>query len=369
MLLGVARSDNAGMRTMLSSRPDVPALLERWVSHGIITTDQAARMRADVPGMASPAGGTPETGRGTSLVTEAMGYLGGVIILVASGLVTGWFWEDMSTTVRLALAGAVTVLLVVAGAAVPRHLGAPGDRLRSVLWLLASAALAAFLSLAGSEKFAWDGETVALFAAGGTAVMSAVLWYEHPRLLQHAATFVPLLVTAATATSLLPGSEMLTGVAVLAVGAVWGVLSWGGVISARRHGTILGAVAMAFGSMLVVGEGWGTALALLTVGALVLFAVASRDLVLLAVASAGALFVLPASMSRLFPGMLAAALALLAVGVLLVAAAVATARRRRARPTGPARRDWSQGPALVAIVIATTIAVSATLAILLAAGL
>lgn len=306
--------------------------------------------------------------RGTSLVTEAMGYLGGVIVLVASGLVTGWFWADMSTLVRLGLAGGVAALLLVAGAAVSRRHGATGDRLRSVLWLLSVAALAAFLGLAADEQFGWEGEQVALFAAAGTALFSAALWYLNPHVLQHAATFVPLVVTAGTGTHVLTGAGMLPGAAVWGAGAVWGVLAWGGVLRARQQGMILGASAMIFASILVVGETWGATLALVTLAVLISLAVVFRDLVLLAVASLGALLVLPAIMSRLFPGVLSAALALLSVGVLLVGTAIVTARRRREKPAGPARRDLSRGTYVVALPVAVSIAIVTATAILVAAA-
>jgi uncharacterized membrane protein len=56
-----------------------------------------------------------------------------------------------------------------------------------------------------------------------------------------------------------------------------------------------------------------------------------RDLVLLAVATLGALAILPIVVVRFFPGVLAAGMVLLAVGLLLVGAAVAISRRRGGR--------------------------------------
>ncbi len=356
------------MTSVVEPQIDVPALLDHWVSDGTITTEQAVRMRADLGSVVPTTAGVREAVRGTSLVTEAMGYLGGVIVLVASGLVTGWFWADMSTLVRLGLAGGVAVLLLVAGAAVSRRHGATGDRLRSVLWLLSAAAFAAFLGLAADELFGWAGEQVALFAAGGTAVLSAVLWYLNPHVPQHAATFVPLVVAAGTGTYLLTGSGELPGAAVWGTAAVWAVLAWGGVLRTREQGMIFGAAAMVFASMTVVGVEWGATLALLTLAVLISLALAFRDLILLAVASIGALAVLPAIMSRLFPGMLSAALALLGVGVLLVGAAIVTARRRREKPADTARRDLSRGTLSVALPVAASIAIATATAILVAAA-
>jgi hypothetical protein len=324
------------MKTVATSTVDVSTMIECWVKSGAVTATQADQMRADLSRMAETSGGAYGTGRGTSLVTEAIGYLGGVIILVASGLVTGWYWSDLSTLVRLLLAGAVTVLLLAGGASVSTRVGmATRDRLRSVLWLLASAALAGFLGLLANEEFGWRDERLACFAAAGTALTSAVLWYLHRHLLQHAATFVPVAVAVGTGTWLLARSGDLPAAAVWVVGAAWAALAFGGVLRPAQQGRFFGAAAMVFASITVVAENWGTALALFTVTALVVIAVLVRDLLLLAVAAVGVLLVLPPIMGRLFPGVLAAALALMAVGVLLVGAAVVTARRRHDTPRRP----------------------------------
>lgn len=257
-----------------------------WVADGIITAEQATRMRADltVPLMV-PSGGLPAAIPRTSraaLVTEALGYLGGVIILVALGLVIGNLWDELSVGVRLALVGVVTVLLLVAGALIPARLGATGARLRSVLWLASSAALAAFLALGASEWDGWADETQAMCAALGTALYSAVLWWAHRHLLQHVAVFVPLLIGVTTGVSMLPDAGALLGLAVWGVSAAWFVLAWGGVIPGRQVGTVLGAIGMVVGAATLVDEGWGVVLALATVSALVGLALTFRDLFLLA---------------------------------------------------------------------------------------
>ena len=106
--------------------------IERWLADAIITAEQATQMRADLPEPAPPAGAhggppapTPRTSR-AALVTEALGYLGGVIILVGLGFIVGSLWNDLSVGVRLGLVGVETLLLLVAGALIPARLGATG---------------------------------------------------------------------------------------------------------------------------------------------------------------------------------------------------------------------------------------------------
>jgi len=351
---------------------DVSAAIERWLADAIITAEQATQMRADLPEPAPPDSGhggppapIPRTSR-AALVTEALGYLGGVIILVALGLVVGTLWDEMSVGVRLVLVGVVTVLLLVAGTLIPARLGATGVRLRSVLWLASSAAMAAFLALGASEWTAWTDEGVVTLAALGTTLYSAVLWWAHRHLLQHVAVFVALLAGVATGVSLMSDADTLLWLAVWGIGAAWLALAWGGVIPGQQVGTVLGAGGMIVASGNLVREDWGVVLALATVIALIGLALIFRDLFLLGIGAVGTLIVLLPIMDRYFPGALAPALALLCLGVLLVVAAVVTTRRRGEAAPGEEAR-WAKGTPRSGMLIAAAIVV-ATSAVIVVAG-
>jgi len=350
---------------------DVSAAIERWLADAIITAEQATQMRADLPEPAPPDSGhggppapIPRTSR-AALVTEALGYLGGVIILVALSLVVGTLWDEMSVGVRLVLVGVVTVLLLVAGTLIPARLGATGVRLRSVLWLASSAALAALLGLGASEWSSWADEGVATLAALGTALYSAVLWWSHRHLLQHVAVFVAMLVGVGAGVSLMPDAGGLPGLAFWGVGAAWLALAWGGLVPGRQVGTVLGAVGMVVGATTMLDEGWGVVLALATVSALVGLALTFRDLYLLGIGAIGTLMVLPPIMDKYFPGALAPALALLCLGVLLVVAAVVTTRRRGEAAPGEEAR-WAIGTRRSGMLIAAVIVVATSVVIVVA---
>jgi hypothetical protein len=355
------------MKTNPPARSDLSAAIDHWAASGVVSAEQADLMRADATKLVRERGEVHGGPPLASLATEALGYLGGVIIVVAAGLLTGTLWNNLSTGTRLALAGGAALLLLVAGRLVPDRRGAAGGRLRSVLWLGASAGVAAFLGLLGTETLRWSGEAVAALSGLGTALFSAALWRVHRSPLQQAAVFVPLVVGVGAAAALLPDHDTLFGLAMWAVAVAWLALSWGGLVPGRRAGMGLGAVGTVAASISVLDEGWGVALALATLAALVLLAVRSRDLPLLGIASLGTLLVLPETMSRYFPGALGPALALLGVGVLLVVTAVLITRRG----TGPAPERvsvWSRGDDRVARWVAgTTLAVAA--AVVLGAGL
>jgi hypothetical protein len=227
-----------------------------------------------------------------------------------------------------------------------------------VLWLLSAIATGAFLGLLADDGFNWQGEDVLLLAGAGTASYGAVLWWRHRSILQQLAVFVALTVTASAATARLLGDEeALPGLSIWGVAVVWFALGWGGLIMPRRAAYVLGGIGALLGAGITMTADWGLALGLATAAALVGVAVLFGDLVLLAVGAIGALQILPNAVSSWFPGALAAPLALLAVGIVLVAAAVYTARRRSGRVLGPAR-DRSSGSPRVALAVAGGVALA-----------
>jgi hypothetical protein len=304
------------------SAADLAALLDHWVAAGIISGEQAERMRDD----AAPAPRRPD--RSGSLVAEAIGYLGGVIVVVGLVLVVGRFWADLGVMVRVGLAGAIAGLLVAAGAVVPARAGAAGVRLRSVIWLGAPIAVYAGLALFAADRLGWNGNQQLVLGGGGAVAVSAVLWALHRRSPQLAVLYVFLLLTVAAWTAMHIDSVMVEGAVVWLIGAILVTLGEFSLVPPPRTARILGTVTVIIGSVWVEQRVWGTVLALVSVVALVSVAVVTRDLVLLSVASAGTLIVAPVMVLRYFPGVLSAALTLVTAGLLLVGLAVLTARRR-----------------------------------------
>jgi hypothetical protein len=358
-----------------ASQPADP--VQRWVDLAIITAEQASAIRADQSAQSGQAaqGQSAQSGQAdsdvaaasagparASLVAEALGYLGGAIILVALGLATGWFWPELSGVVRVTLAAVVAAALLVAGLAVPvqaSHCAAV--RLRSVLWLLSVAALAGCLALLADEAFGWTDERQALLTSAGAALLSAALWRRHHHLLQHLGLLASLTVVTGTATSLVPDSGMSSSASVWALGLAWCLLGWGGVLHPRREVELAGVVVTLLATASFTAEPWGSPLALATLALLAVLAVRLRDLALLAVTALATLADLPPIVDRYFHGLLSAAAILLLVGGLLVAAAV-VAVRRPGPDRAPAGPPWTggtpaQGGIAAALVLSVTLAV------------
>jgi hypothetical protein len=318
--------------TVLAERFD--SLVDHWVEEGLITPAQADRMRAEVASL-EPSGGAAaehERGRGTSLLGEALGYLGGAIILVGSVLIGAWYWDDLSTPVRLAVLVGATLLLVAAGALVPPSLGAAGARLRSVVWLASTGTAAGALGVLASDVLETSDADTFVIVSAGTAAYAAALWFAGRGFLQQVAMVVALALTAAALINRADLDADLPGLGVWAVGVGWAVLGRLELARPGRAVLALGSALAMVGAMTTGGADAGMVLTLLTVVAIVVVSVLLRDLPLLAVGTVGALVNTPAAMTRWFPDSIAAAFGLVVVGAVLLGTAVWVTRGDRPRP-------------------------------------
>jgi hypothetical protein len=337
-----------------TGRSPLPEQLERWVGRGLISPEQAERILAEE----QPPGEGLARG---SLVAEAFGYVGAVLILIGAVTVVERYWSAIGVGGRLGVAFGAAALLLATGAGIPAGRADVARRLRSVCWLLSAALLAAGLALLGDDVLHLDDETSALLATGGTAGYAAVLWWRHRAVLQQAALVVALAATAGTAAAHLPDpDDAVTGLAVWGVGAAWLLLGWGGVVAARHPAYVLGGAAAVVGGLLGTDAAWGSVLAVGSAAALVVAGVRLRDLVLLVVGSVATLMTVPSVLGQYFPDTLTVPLALLGCGVLLVAGAVYTAYRRRLGPPSGPRSSGTRATSVAAaagVVVAVTVAV------------
>lgn len=364
------RRDQTHPMTRLVTPPlrrgdDLTARLDRWVAHGLITREQADRIRSEE--RALPAELRDRTGRMPSPVAEALGYVGGVLVLVAAGLIAGRYWSELGVAGRLAVAFGTATLLLVAGASLRPRLGDTGRRLRAVCWLLSAAAVALGTGLLGDDVLDLPGDVTPLLAAAVTACYAGALWSVSREIAQQAAVVAALAVTAGTAAALLPGSTgAVAGLAVWGVGAAWLLLGWGGLVTPRAPVWVLGGAIVIVGALMTLEAGWGAGVALGTAAALVAAGVWQRDLLLLATGAIATLLAVPSTLDRFFPDTLTAPLALLATGVVLVAGALYTARRKRGATAGDPPRPAD--PRLAAGLAAAVVAAVATAVVLLGAG-
>ncbi len=329
------RSDHPGTPGVPGAA-SLPALLDDWVTAGIITPEQAALIRERNQALV-PSGPAPGPVPTLPRATEALGYLGGVVVVVGAVFIGDRYWADWSLVARLAVLGGVAAALLGAGFAVPERLGAPGHRLRSVLWLATLAAWAGFLAVLGNQALDLTAARTADLTAAGTAVAAACLWWVHRSFVQQAATMVALMATAAALVADLADPDQLPGLGVWLVAAGWLVLALTGRLEPTRAARAASAAAMVVGALMTLPTDAGFLLAIATVAAVVALAIRTGDLLVLGVGALGTLGVLPAAIAEWFPDSDAVPFVVLATGLLLVGVSVWTARRSRVAPHRPAR--------------------------------
>jgi hypothetical protein len=311
--------------------PSLVDLLEGWVDAGLITTEQSRAIQqheAERSGARPGVTVAPSPEKGPSLVVEALGYIGGVVMLVGAGILVGMYWADLSVALRLLLIGATALALVGAGFAVPDRLGEAAGRLRSVLWAVGVAATAGFLGVFSTEVLDRYDEHALVVIGPCTAAVAGILWWLRSTWLQQLALFVPLLLAAVgvglelTSTDSSWGGALMWGVAV-----GWTVLSWAGWLEPRMTGVAMGVLGAVLGALTIRAD-VGIALGLATAVAAAALSLWERSLPWLGMAAIALLWTVPRAAAEWFPGRLSAALTLIVTGGALVGAAVWVARHQ-----------------------------------------
>jgi Predicted membrane protein (DUF2157) len=314
------------------SGSDLDGLLGRWLAEGWIEAGQADRIRA---GEAARAGATVPGQAGgprrAPLAAEALGYLGGLLAIVAGIVAVDQLWPGIPTGAELAFAAAGTVALG-AVAAMMRTGGEPASaRLRSVLWLLSTVCLVAFLGVLAAQVWDLGPASTTLVAAGLATPYAAVAWWRTRAPLQHLAMFAgAVAVTGTGIASAVPGLDAWgPGLGIWMLSAGWGAAVHLGYLTPRNTGYLAAGVGLLAGAQLTMQEAAGHVLAVATVAGLLAAGVALRRPLVLALGALGVLQVVPQTASRYLPRSVAAPLAVLCVGLALVGVALWLARTRK----------------------------------------
>lgn len=247
-----------------ASSADVPAyvssLLDRWVSGGVLTSENAERIRsferaavsAHPPTKVRPARRVPA-------VAEALGYLGGVLGVAGVILLIAAYWSDWSRGVHLAVTLAVTVLLVVAGAVVREQADPAFLRLRWFLWTGATPAMGLLAYVVAHEFLEWDrGSQFWILISVGTMALNGALWAGRSRPIQEGLFCVSLAVLVGTAIGD-PTDARWGGIGVWVLGVALAVVAvWRRPVLAVIPAAV-GGLSVVVGSYLTVSswEGFG----------------------------------------------------------------------------------------------------------------
>jgi hypothetical protein len=194
------------------------------------------------------------------IIAEALGYVGGALLIVGIGLAVGRSWADLSTGGRIGVVGAVAVGLLVAGAAVPRRGDPALERLRSALWVLSIAATALLTGIITHDALELEGgPSITFWVASVAAVQSATLWRGKDR---PAVQTVCLIASTAALGALVTEFANIATAGLFVMAAGWSVIAVSAIdrLSQPVFSTVLGMIAAFVGAGMTSNEWTGVGL-------------------------------------------------------------------------------------------------------------
>jgi hypothetical protein len=319
LVILVPRARQPGHPMQPTGIDPLAAQLRRWAAEGLLTQDQATAILAAEHARA-PQPSAPT--RPVSAMVELLGYLGGVLAIIGASLLAARFWQDLASWTRLTLLGLVAAALWAAGAMVHEHADAALWRLRGVLWLLSSGAVAFFAALFAVEVLELSGEAVALVAGLATAAHAGLLWWRRPRPLQQLACLAGVVAATGGGVAVAGGSQTVVGLSIWAVGVLWVLLGWRGLLPPAVVALLAGGIVLVFGAQATAAgsEAAGLLLGLASAAGLLAAGTTTRRLVLAGVGIFGVVMFLPATVVHFFAGTVGVPLLILLAGVVLLTA-------------------------------------------------
>ena len=285
-----------------------------------------------------------------SLLTEAVAYLGAILLLAGGVAAVSRQWSRVGSWAHVGILTGAAAFFLLAGFSV-RHVREPAmQRLTGVTWLLSvlcAAGAAGYVTYDLIFSFtAADQNAGAVTALGvGLAVSAyaAVLWLIRRQALQVAALFGGLVtlicgvIATAAGGRAVDGAFLACALALWAFGLAWAALGWRRYVEPMWAAVPLGALLALVAPALGTGPyGWMYAIAIVTAGAAMAVSVPLQNPVFLGLGSVAMFGYVTSVVVTYFHRSLGVPAALSVAGALILVLAVVTARLMRAtRPAKP----------------------------------
>ncbi len=316
---------------------DLMGRVSEWRKAGLVSAKQAKDIAAfEKRRAARSAAPVSAQAERSAPVVEALGYVGAAIAIAALGILLGDRWEDLNVGGRLAIVGALIVILAGAAWALHRNPDAPIQRLVSVLAVGALGGVAWLLGIVFVEWTDWPSRDITLAIAVVVLVFAVTLYLFRKRALPQLTVFVSCLalVSALFDRPAFSGGVPWMGIAIWAVAAAWVVLALGQWLQPADLAIATGSATAIVGAVIAaVGDGragllW---LGLATAVVLIWRGVVTEMTPMVGIGAVGTLVFVPQIILEIFPEGLGSVVAMLVVGLLIVLFAVWIARARQAR--------------------------------------
>jgi hypothetical protein len=162
-----------------------------------------------------------------SLLTEAVGYVGTILVLAGASAAVGQHWRDIGTTGQLAILAVATLIFLGIGLLLRSSTEPASQRLTSVTWAVSVVAFAGSVAVA-TQSADLSGEATGLLITTTSTGYAAVLWAIHQHAIQQAVLFFGVVVSTVTIILNLvqePDGWMIA-LPLWAIGVGWAAAGW-----------------------------------------------------------------------------------------------------------------------------------------------
>ena len=277
--------------------------------------------------------------RRISLLTEAVAYVGAILILAGSIAAVSQRWHNITAWGRVGILAGAAVLFLLTGIIVRRVHEPAIQRLVDVVWFLSVAGLAGAIGFAAYDVYGNTAQVTALAVGIGITVYAGALWLVRQHALQNLALFTGLIVTICAAIVTIDNSppSLAFALALWGFGLAWVGLGWRRYVEPLWVTVPSGVLLALIAPGLAAGEyGWIYAIGIATAAAAMAASVPLRNTPLLALGTLAMFGYVTGVVVRYFHQSLGVPGALAVTGVLILGLAAVTARLIRAtRPPKP----------------------------------
>jgi hypothetical protein len=294
---------------------------------------------------AEPAAVGKQGSRRIPLLTEAVAYVGAVLLLAGAIAAIGQRWNGIGDWGHVGVLAGAAAFFLLAGILVRRVREPAIQRLAGVVWFLSVACAGGAVGFATYNVYRGTGAVTVLAVGVGVTMYAAALWLVRRRAMQNAALFAGLVIAiCGTIVTVGPGPAPALAFAL----PLWGFgLGWAG-LGWQRHVEPIGVtipcgvlLALIAPSLATGEDGWVYAIGIATAAAAMAASIPLRNTPLLALGTLAMFGYVTSAVVRYFHRSLGVPAALAITGVLILGLAVLSARlMRAAHPIGaqPARR-------------------------------
>jgi len=289
--------------------------------------------------------------RRISLLTEAVAYIGAVLLLAGGIAAIGQRWNGVGDWRRVGVLAGAAVFFLMAGIVMRRVREPAIQRLVGVVWFLSVVCVGWAAGFATYDVYGNSGAVTVLAVGVGVTVYAAALWLVRRRALQNAALFGGLviaicgiIVTGAGGPGPAPG--LAFALPLWGFGLGWAGLGWQRYVEPIWVTMPCGVILALIAPSLAAGEhGWVYAIGIATAAAAMATGVPLRNTPLLALGTLAMFGYVTSAVVQYFHQSLGVPAALAITGVLILGLAVVSARLMRAahppKPNQPGAEEPS----------------------------